>query len=132
MASESRHLSIWIERPADKVYAYASDPANVPSWAPGLTSHIEQVDGTWFIDMGGERAAFAFAEPNVFGVLDHTVEMPSGEIFYNPMRVIPAVDGSEVFFTVRRASGVSDEDFERDCGLVQADLERLKRLVEDG
>ena len=130
MPHETRHLSVSIDRPADEVYDYAVDPTHVPEWAPGLTRHIEQVDGRWFIDMGGERAAFAFAERNRFGVLDHTVTMPSGEVFSNPMRVIPAADGSEVLFTVRRGPGVSDEDFERDCGLVQADLERLKRIVE--
>jgi hypothetical protein len=65
-------------------------------------------------------------------VLDHTVTMPSGETFYNPMRVIPAAAGSEVVFTVRRGPTVSDEDFARDLGLVQADLERLKALVERG
>jgi hypothetical protein len=132
MAIESRNLSVWIDRPSDVVYAYASDPAHLPSWAPGLTNHVEQVDGAWFIAVGDERAGFAFAAPNPFGVLDHTVTMPSGEVFYNPMRVIPAAEGSEVYFTVRRGADVSDEDFARDIGLVQADLERLKRLVEGG
>ena len=130
MALESRHLSVWIDRPAADAYAFAVDPRNLPAWAPGLTSHVDEVDGQWFIDMGGERAGFAFAEPNPFGVLDHRVTMPSGEVFDNPMRVIPAADGCEVFFTVRRQPGVSDEEFARDTGLVQADLERLKGLLE--
>jgi uncharacterized protein YndB with AHSA1/START domain len=132
MAIESRHLSVWIDRPAAKVYAWAVEPANLPAWAPGLTTHIEQVDGAWFIDMGGERAGFAFAERNPYGVLDHTVTMPSGEVFSNPMRVIPSGDECEVVFTIRRGPGVSDADFARDMALVQADLERLKRLVEGG
>jgi hypothetical protein len=132
MAVESRNLSVWIDRSADAVYEFVSDPANLPSWAPGLTNHVEQVDGEWFIAIGEERAGFAFAPANAFGVLDHTVTMPSGETFYNPMRVIPAAAGSEVVFTVRRGPTVSDEDFGRDLGLVQADLERLKALVERG
>lgn len=128
---ESRHIAVRIARPADEVYAWVVDPTNVPAWAPGLTTHIEQVDGRWFIDMGGERAEFAFAERNPFGVLDHRVTMPSGEVYDNPMRVLPADDGCEVVFTMRQAPGVSDEDFARDMGLVRADLERLKRIVED-
>ena len=130
MPTESRHLSVRIARPAGEVYAWAVDPTHVPEWAPGLTTRIEQVDGRWFIDLGGERAEFAFAEWNPFGVLDHRVTMPSGEVFDNPMRVIPAGDGCEVVFTMRQAPGVSDEAFARDMGLVQADLERLKRIVE--
>jgi hypothetical protein len=46
------------------------------------------------------------------------------------MRVIPDGDGCEVVFTLRRLPDVSDEDFERDAGLVQADLTRLKHVVE--
>jgi uncharacterized membrane protein len=41
MTSESRHLSEWIDRPADEVYEYASDPANLPQWAPGLGSSVD-------------------------------------------------------------------------------------------
>ena len=48
----------------------------------------------------------------------------------NPMRVVPNGDGSEVMFNLRRLGDMSDEDFSRDAGLVQADLERLKRVLE--
>ena len=64
------------------------------------------------------------------GVLDHDVTLPSGEVIYNPMRVVPHGDGSEVVFSVRRLPDMSDEDFARDAGLVQADLARLKHVLE--
>ena len=32
-----RHLSVHIDRPVQDVYDYASDPANAPEWAAGLT-----------------------------------------------------------------------------------------------
>lgn len=76
------------------------------------------------------RVGLAFAPPNDYGVLDHTVTTPAGETFVNPMRVIPYGDGSEVVFSVRRQPGVSDEDFARDTGHVAADLGRLKRTLE--
>src|SRR5207247_169690 len=38
MTSESWHISERIDRSADEVYAYASNPANLPRWAPGLGS----------------------------------------------------------------------------------------------
>jgi Polyketide cyclase / dehydrase and lipid transport len=130
VAPESRHVSEWIDRPAADVYDYASDPANIPSWAPGLGSAVENVDGQWFVETGSGRVAVTFVERNSLGVLDHTVTLPSGEAIYNPMRVVPAGDGSEVTFTVRRLPEMSDEDFARDAGLVQADLARLKHLLE--
>jgi hypothetical protein len=58
------------------------------------------------------------------------VTLPSGDVIDNPMRVVPNGDGCEVVFTLRRLPDMSDEDFERDAGLVQADLTRLKQLME--
>jgi hypothetical protein len=62
-------------------------------------------------------------------VADHEVTLPSGDVIYNPMRV-PNGDGCEVVFSLRRLPGMSSEDFERDAGLVQADLTRLKQVLE--
>ena len=67
---------------------------------------------------------------NDYGVLDHDVTLPSGEIIYNPMRVTKDGSGSEVVFTLRRLPGMSDEDFERDAKAVAADLARLKQVLE--
>jgi hypothetical protein len=130
MPAESKQISASIGRPAADVYRYASDPANVPAWAPGLGSSMENVDGHWFVETPAGRAGFAFVDRNEFGVLDHEVTLPSGDVIYNPMRVVPDGDGCEVVFTLRRLTDVSDEDFERDAGLVQADLNRLKRVME--
>ena len=127
MPSESRQISESIDRPAAEVYDYASDPANLPAWAPGLGSSVENIDGQWFVETPAGRAGFAFVERNEFGVLDHEVTLPSGDVIYNPMRVVPNGDGCEVVFSLRRLPGMSDEDFERDAGLVQADLTRLKQ-----
>jgi hypothetical protein len=130
MGTVSRHLSEWIDRPAADVYEYASDPANLPAWAPGLGSAVENVQGAWFVETGGGRVRFAFVPRNDFGVLDHDVTLPTGETFYNPMRVIPDSRGCEVVFTLRRLPDMTDDEFKRDAGLVSADLARLKQILE--
>jgi Polyketide cyclase / dehydrase and lipid transport len=130
MTAESRQISESIDRFAADVYRYASDPANLPKWAPGLGSAVENIDGHWFVETPAGRAGFAFVERNELGVLDHEVTLPSGDVIYNPMRVIPDGDGCEVVFTLRRLPDMSSEEFERDAGLVQADLARLKRVLE--
>ena len=130
MTSESSHISEWISRPADEVYEYASDPANLPQWAPGLGSSSEKVGERWFVETSEGRVGFDFVEHNEYGVLDHYVTLPSGEVVYNPMRVIAGERGCEVVFTLRRRSGMSDEDFSTDADAVAADLTRLKRLLE--
>jgi hypothetical protein len=130
MRSESRHVSEWIGRPVADVYEYASNPANLANWAPGLGKSVVHVDGQWFVETDSGRVRVAFADRNKYGVLDHDVTLPSGEVIYNPMRVVPNGDGCEVVFSVRRLPDMSDEDFARDAGLVQADLTRLKHLLE--
>jgi hypothetical protein len=127
---EPRHLSQRIEAPADDVYEYASDPANVPEWAPGLGTAVEQVDGRWYVETPMGRASVVFADRNPYGVLDHEVTLPSGEVFHNPMRVIPDGDACDAVFTLRRQAGMSDAEFERDATAVAGDLTRLKGVVE--
>lgn len=76
------------------------------------------------------RVTVTFTGHNDFGVLDHTVTLPSGEKVYNPLRVIPDGDVSEVVFTLRRRPEMSDEEFAQDTAAVQADLGSLKRVIE--
>ncbi|GAB2656333.1 SRPBCC family protein [Kribbella swartbergensis] len=128
--STSRHLSAHIDRPAQDVYAYASDPANIPEWAAGLGGSIEQVDGEWVAESPMGRVVVKFADSNEYGVLDHDVTLPSGETVHNPMRVIPDGAGCEVVFTLRQRPDMTDDDFARDADAVQADLQTLKTLME--
>lgn len=133
MTAMSQHLSIAIDRPSSAVYEYAADPANLPRWAGGLTSAtVEQVDGQWVADSPMGRVTISFVAQNDFGVLDHVVTLPSGESVYNPMRVIPYGDASEVVFTLRQSPGMSDDEFARDAESVRTDLDSLRRVLEAG
>ena len=128
--SETRHLSVHVDRPAREVYAYAADPAHLPEWAAGLAGGIAQVDGEWVADSPMGRVVVRFAPPNDLGVLDHDVVLPDGTTVSNPLRVLADGDGSEVVFTLRRQPGVDDAAFEADAAAVTADLATLKRVLE--
>lgn len=128
--TESRHLSTHILRPAKAVYDFVVDPRNLPRWAPGLGVDVAEQAGRWFVETGMGRVEIRFAKRNPFGVLDHDVTLPSGETFYNPMRVIPDGTNAEVVFTLRRQPDMSDADFDRDAATVAADLALLKRVLE--
>lgn len=132
MALESRHISTHIDRSTDEAYEFASDPANLPRWAPGLCTSVEHVDGRWIAESGMGKVVLAFAPRNAFGVLDHDVTLPSGETVHNPMRVLPDDTGCEIVFSLRRQPGVSDNEFDRDAGAVLSDLTRLKQVLENG
>jgi hypothetical protein len=126
----AKHLSISIERSAAEVYEFASDPENLPQWAGGLSGSIKKIDDGWLAEGPMGTVKVNFAEPNKFGVLDHEVTLASGIKFYNPMRILPNNDGSEVIFTLYRQADMSDQQFAIDAESVQRDLNTLKSLIE--
>lgn len=131
---ESRHVSIWIDVAPEVVYEFAADPQTWPQWAAGLAEgELRQSADGWVADSPMGVVTVEFAPPNMFGVLDHVVRMPSGEQVYNPLRVVPIGVGEpacEVVFSVRRRPGMTEEEFSADAAAVAADLATLKRLVE--
>jgi hypothetical protein len=127
---ESRHVSVVVHRPPDEVYAFAAEPDNLARWAAGLASSEVTREGDDLVVAGplGE-VRIAFAGPNRYGVLDHVVTTPDGTTTYNPLRAVPHPEGTEVVFSVRQLA-MTDDELERDAGLVRADLERLRELLE--
>jgi hypothetical protein len=130
MSFKSRHVSISINHPANEVYEFASNPENLPKWAAGISGSVKNVNGDWIAESPMGRVKVKFADKNRFGILDHDVTLPSGETFYNPMRVFQNKDGSELIFTLYQRSGMSDKDFRNDEKQIKADLEKLKALIE--
>jgi len=131
MTFKSRHISVSINRSADQVYEFASNPENLPKWAAGLSGSIKNVNGDWIAESPMGRVIIKFAERNKFGILDHGVTLPSGEKVYNPMRVLPNNDGSELIFTLYQRPDMSERMFAEDAKAVARDLEKLKTLLEN-
>jgi len=126
------NLSITIARRPSEVYAFASDPRNLPRWASGLSrSRVERNGDEWIVDAPFGKAKVRFAERNAFGVLDHDVELESGVTVHNPMRVVAHGDGSEFLFTLIRQPGTSDEQLAKDMATVESDLRTLKAILEE-
>ncbi|WP_243839019.1 SRPBCC family protein [Aeromicrobium yanjiei] len=130
MTYESRHIARTIDRDADTVYLYASDPRHLPDWAAGLSTTISLVDGQWVAESDLGRITVELADDNPFGVLDHTVVLPDGTRVHNPLRVVPNGEGCDVVFSLFRLPGVDEAAFEADAAAVAADLETLKSVVE--
>lgn len=125
----SHHVSRIIAARPERVYAYASDVDNLPLWAAGLaTSDVARDGDDLIVESPMGQVRVRFVANNTLGVLDHDVMLPSGTVVTNPLRVIAHPDGSEVIFTVRQIE-LTDEEFARDIGMVEADLERLAAQV---
>lgn len=130
MTFVARHLSVSIAKPAAEVYEFAAEPMNIPRWAAGLGRSAHFEDGVWIVESPMGRVRVKFAERNRFGVLDHDVTMPDGEVVSNPLRIFPNADGAEVVFTLYRRPLMTDREFENDGAAVMTDLRTLKALME--
>jgi hypothetical protein len=125
-----QHLSVSIDRPPAEVYAFASDPANLPRWAQGLSGSIASLDGEWVAESPMGTVKVRFAPRNTLGVLDHDVTLPTGVTVHNPLRVVANASGSEVVFTLFRRPDMTDAALAADAAAVTRDLAALKHLLE--
>lgn len=127
---QARHLCVQIRRDWREVYAFASDPRNLPRWAAGLGSAVREEGGEWIATTPGGEVRVRFAPRNALGVLDHIVTVAPGVEVRVPMRVLANGAGCEVVFTLFRQPGMSDAKYLEDAGMVERDLQALKRLLE--
>ena len=127
---EVRYLSISIEREPEAVYAFTSNPENLPQWAAGLGQSVKHTGEHWIVQTEQGTVGLRFTPHNEFGVLDHTVVLADGTEVYVPMRVVPNGKGSEVMLVLFRQPEMNDAEFARDAGLMQNDLRELKALLE--
>lgn len=125
-----RHISVSINRSPVHVYDFVFNPENLPLWAAGLSGSIQKEGDDWIADSPMGRVRVKFAEKNTFGVLDHVVTLPSGTDVFNPMRVFPNNDGSEVVFTVYQLPEVDEQRLLEDVRMVEHDLQTLKQILE--
>lgn len=76
------------------------------------------------------RVKVRFAEKNPYGVMDHDVTLPSGEVNHNPFRVLTNGDGGEVVFTLYKLPRMNDAQFDEDAAMISRDLKTLKEILE--
>lgn len=126
----SRTLSVSIERQPGEVYAFISDPRNLPKWAETFVQSVSESGNDWIVETPQGPMKWRFVGRNDFGVLDHYVSPTQGREILNPMRVIPNGHGSEVIFTLFQSPEMSDERYAEDVGMVETDLRTLKNVLE--
>jgi hypothetical protein len=123
-------LSVSIERAPREVYDFVSQPRNLPRWAAGLAQSVRPDGDGWIAETAQGPVHLRFAPSNTFGVLDHYVRPVAGREIAVPMRVVPNGAGSEVLITIFQQPEMTKAQYQEDLGLVQRDLERLRRVLE--
>jgi hypothetical protein len=128
---EVRHVDVSIDRPAAVVYDFMSKGENLVRWATGLGSKYEHNGDEWLVQGPDGLVRARLPTLNEFGVVDHTVTLPTGATVHIPIRIIPNGEGATVSVTLLRLDGVSDEKFDADAKWVARDLATLKSVLEN-
>jgi len=128
---EVRHVDVSIDRPASVVYDFMSKGENLVRWATGLGTEYEHKGDEWLVKGPDGLVRARLATWNEFGVVDHTVTLPTGATVHVPIRIIPNGEGATVSVTLLRLDGVSDEKFDADTRWVERDLATLKSVLEE-
>ena len=130
MTLRSKTLTVSIESPPERVYAFVSNPENLPKWATAFCRSVRRSEGDWIVETPDGPMRIKFVGQNEYGVLDHYVYPRPGLEILNPMRVIPNGSESEIIFTLFQSPTMSDEKFAEDVTLVERDLRALKNVLE--
>lgn len=127
----SHTINLSIACPCDEAYAYLAKPANFEAWtAVKVGSFRPLPNGDWEGETQFGFRHFRFTAPNAFGVLDHAIFEPGGEVRFNPMRVTPNDEGTDLTFIFFKRPGRSDAEFASAIEWVTTDLLTLKSILE--
>lgn len=129
MTYSVKNISVSIDKPADAVYLFASNPENFPKWVAFVKSITKQGE-FWIGQTELGEIKFKFSPQNNFYVIDHQVTLPASETINNPLRVVANNKGCEVIFTLFRLPTRTEEEFNADAKAVSGDLEKLKTIME--
>ena len=130
MTFPAKNISISMNSPKDTVYRFASNPENFSKWLAFVKSVSKISENVWNAETTLGTIEIELTSKNQFGIIDHVVKLPDGNTVTNPLRVIENNIGSEVIFTLFKLPGKTDAAFEEDATLVEADLKKLKELLE--
>src|SRR5215510_2773505 len=123
--------TISIQSPADAVFAFVADPANLTRWAIGFAKDVTADVDVWLVTTGdGEQVSLRPVTDEALGVVDFHMVMPGGIESVAWSRVVPRGEGSEFLFTQVQVSGMPDELFDGFVDTVEHELTTLKALME--
>jgi hypothetical protein len=126
---EARSLNVYIPRPWREVYEALWRPQDFPRWASGLSgSSLEKHGDHWRAQGPEGPIRIRFTDHHPFGIMDHFVDVGTGEEIYMPMRIVANGAGAEALLTLFRQPDMAAEKFEADAEWVLRDLRALRDL----
>ena len=127
----SHTFSIPIAGRLPPIYRFLADPRNYPSWSAMEEGGYHQLDnGDWAGHTAFGFRHVRFTPPNSFGVLDHALFEPGGEILFSPMRVVANGAATELIFTFFQRADMDEAQFASTLEWIRVDLLSLASVVE--
>jgi uncharacterized protein YndB with AHSA1/START domain len=123
--------TVVIEAAPDRVFDFVRVPENQSRWAVNFVRSTRPIEGNRYVmETPFGEVAYRIDADRERRVLDWVLSAEGGESIL-PARVTPHGLGSVFSFTITRAPGSSDEDWERGKRGLDEELETLKRLLEN-
>lgn len=129
---KTRTLTVEIDRPAEEVYRFLVDPANLAGWTMVQNGRPEPSAGpnSWAFDGPRGTVLVHFTAPNPFMVLDYRMQAGPQTILMAHVRVIRNGEGTVLTHTSVQQPLVSNAMFASEEEWMMSDLLVLKTLME--
>jgi hypothetical protein len=108
----SKTHSVTLQAPADKMYAFLSNPANLPKWAVAFCKAIRRDGDQWLAETPMGTLSIRYVTDKRFGIIDIWSASGPGTDDVAHSRIVPNGEGSEYIFTFFQAPGLPDDVFE--------------------
>jgi hypothetical protein len=121
-------LTATFRAPPDEVFAYLADIEKLPEWATEFARELKLVDGRYKVVNGLGEFFFEIRADRDSGVIDMLAGPSEDSLALFPTRVVPLADGGSAFtFTMFRAPGQPEEQFEGQFASLRREFDNLER-----
>lgn len=122
--------SITIQRSPDQVFAFVSNPANLPLWSKSFCLSVYQENGQWMLETPEGPVKIRIAVHRQLRIADQFLSPAPGVEIMIPMRVVPNGNASELIMTLFQPEHLSEEDYANEVALIEQEMNLLKQLLE--
>jgi hypothetical protein len=130
VVSYSVTKTVSIDAPVSKVFAFMTNLGNWPKWASSSVVTVKPGSADWWaLETRTGLGRLRMRSNEALGILDYDL-VALGAQWVIPSRVVVNGEGSEFTMTFIQPPTVSKEVFEKQVGLFENDLVKLKTLME--
>ena len=130
MSEQSITKTISINAPASKVFSFVANLANWPKWATANVVAVKPGSGEWWaMETRTGLGRIRIRPDEAAGVLDYDL-LSAGVQWSVSARLVTKGEGSELSLTFSQPPAASKEALEKQAGLTDKELAKLKNLME--